>query len=261
MPEAPQDRSEHLPERTAGEDLYDPDVLVADIRRIVLNNGQRKYYRLARAGRWYGGIATADCSGCNLRCLFCWSGKPRDNTDSIGEFHGAFEVAQALITTAGKHGYGLVRISGNEPTVGRDHLLQVIHAVEATGLAFILETNGLLLDLSLAKALSAHSNLHVRVSLKGTDSKEFSRLTGAHPEHFNRQLTALENLLVSGVSCHPAAMISFSPPEKIKHLRETLQMIHPNLERDLEEETVLLYPHVVKRLKEAGLSPLEAYYP
>jgi uncharacterized Fe-S cluster-containing radical SAM superfamily protein len=228
---------------------------------MVLSNGQRKYYRLARAGRWYGGIATADCSGCNLKCLFCWSGKPRDNVDSIGEFFGAFEVAQALIATAEKHRYGLVRISGNEPTLGRDHLLQVIGAIEASGLAFILETNGLLLDLSLAKALSAHANLHVRVSLKGTDPEEFTRLTGALPEYFSKQLNALENLLVSGVSCHPAVMISFSPPEKIRHLRETLQMIHPDLERNLEEETVLLYPHVVKRLKEANLTPREAYEP
>ena len=261
MPETPKDRPESCPGKTGGGEWYDPAVLTEDIRRIVLNNGQRKYYRLARAGRWYGGIATADCCGCNLRCLYCWSGKPRDHVDSIGEFYGAFEVAQALITTAEKHRYGLVRISGNEPTLGRNHLLQVIHAVEAAGLAFILETNGLLLDLSLAKALSVHSNLHVRVSLKGTDPGDFTRLTGALPEYYNKQLTALENLMVSGVSCHPAAMISFSPPEKVQHLRETLQMIHPDLERDLEEETVLLYPPVVERLKEAGLSPLEGYYP
>jgi uncharacterized Fe-S cluster-containing radical SAM superfamily protein len=258
IPTVPREKRQSASDLDEVPTCYDPTELTEEINRIVLHNGQRKYYRLARAGRWYGGIATADCCGCNLRCHFCWSGKPRDNVNSIGEFHGAFEVAQALLITAEKHRYGLVRISGNEPTLGRNHLLQVIHAVEAAGLAFILETNGLLLDLSLAKSLSAHSNLHVRVSLKGTDPGEFTRLTGACPEYFNDQLKALENLLVSGVSCHPAVMVSFSPPEKIKHLRETLQMIHPDLERDLEEETVILYPHVVKRLKAAGLNPLEA---
>jgi uncharacterized Fe-S cluster-containing radical SAM superfamily protein len=25
----------------------------------------------SEGGRWYGGIATADCVGCNLRCVFC----------------------------------------------------------------------------------------------------------------------------------------------------------------------------------------------
>jgi uncharacterized Fe-S cluster-containing radical SAM superfamily protein len=228
---------------------------------IVLNNGQRKYYRLARGGRWYGGIATADCCGCNLKCIFCWSGKPRDQAHSVGTFYEAFEVASALTATAKKHGYGLTRISGNEPTLGKNHLLRVIHGVEQAGLAFILETNGLLIDLPLAKALSVYANLHVRVSLKGTDAAEFSNLTGARPEAFNRQLTALENLLVAGVSCHPAVLTSFSPLEKMARLRETLRVISPDLESNLEEETIILYPHVVERLRDAGLKPLKAYHP
>ena len=261
MPETQKDQPEPLPRKTDQAFPYDPADLAADMRRIVLHNGQRKYYRLARAGRWYGGIATADCCGCNLRCLFCWSGQPRDNAHDIGEFYDAFEVSRALIDTAQKHRFSLTRISGNEPTLGRSHLLQIIHALEAAGLAFILETNGLLVDLSLAQALSVYPNIHVRVSLKGTDPKEFSRLTGAPSKYFNAQLKALENLMVSGVSCHPAVMTSFSAPEQVSHLRETLKIIHPDLERDLEEETVILYPHVVERLKAAGLEPREGYEP
>ncbi len=241
--------------------LYDPADLAREMARIVLNNGRRKYYRLARAGHWYGGIATADCCGCNLKCLFCWSGKPRDHAATIGTFYEAFEVARALTATARKHRYGLVRISGNEPTLGKNHLLRVIHAVKQAGLAFILETNGLLVDLPLAKALSVYSNLHVRVSLKGTDGEEFSRLTGARPEAFRQQLMALQNLLVAGVSCHPAVMTSFSPSEKVVRLREKLRAISPDLESNLEVETIILYPHVIKRLRAAGLKPHEAYHP
>jgi len=259
MPETQKDHPEPQPGKRGQAPGYDPSELAADIRRIVLRNGQRKYYRLARAGRWYGGIVTADCCGCNLRCLFCWSGQPRNNVRDAGQFYDAFEVSRALIDTAQKHRYSLTRISGNEPTLGRSHLLQIIHALEAAGLAFILETNGLLVDLSLAQALSVYPNIHVRVSLKGTDPKEFSRLTGASPEYFNKQLKALENLLISGISCHPAVMTSFSAPEQVSHLRETLQIIHPDLERNLEEETVILYPHVVERLKAAGLEPREGY--
>jgi uncharacterized Fe-S cluster-containing radical SAM superfamily protein len=240
---------------------FDPIELGEENRRMVLDGSQRKYYRLARPGHWYGGIATSDCCGCNLQCLFCWSGKPRDDLENIGDFHEPHEVAQALATTARKHRYRLVRISGNEPTLARGHLLQVIHAIEQAELAFILETNGILVDLPLAKALSSFSNLHVRVSLKGTDAEEFTQLTGADPEGFSLQLSALENLLVAGVSCHPAAMTSFSPPEKVAHLRERLQMISPELVSNLEEETVILYPHVARRLKQAGIEPREAYSP
>lgn len=244
-----------------GTQPYDPADVARKLENIVLRKNQRKYYRLARAGHWYGGIATADCCGCPLQCVFCWSGKPRDHPESVGMFYKPQEVARALVASARKHRYRLVRISGNEPTLGRDHLLQVIHAVERSDLAFILETNGVLIDLSLAKALSSFSNLHIRVSLKGTDSEEFSLLTGARPEGFSLQLSALENLMVAGASCHPAVVISFSPPEKLRHLRETLRIISPDLVSNLEEETVILYPHVAQRLKQAGLEPREAYIP
>jgi uncharacterized Fe-S cluster-containing radical SAM superfamily protein len=240
---------------------YDPRNLASKHEKIVLRRNRRKYYRLARPGHWYGGIATADCCGCNLRCVFCWSGEPRDDLENIGTFYEPLEVAQALASTARKHRYRLARISGNEPTLTRGHLLQVIHGVEQAGLAFILETNGLLVDLSLAKALSSFSNLHVRVSLKGTNPEEFTRLTGAQAEGFSLQLAALENLLVAGVSCHPAVMTSFSAPEKLVHLRESLQMISSELVSNLEEETVILYPHVAQRLKRAGIDPTEAYGP
>lgn len=248
-------------EHRIGVQPYDPTMLAKELKKIVCQGSQRKYYRLARAGHWYGGIATADCCGCNLRCVFCWSGKPRNHPETMGTFYQPLEVAGALIDCARKRRYQLVRISGNEPTLGREHLIQVMHSVERSGLAFILETNGILLDLSLAKALSSFSNLHVRVSLKGTDSKQFYLLTGARPESFSLQLSALENLLVAGVSCHPAVMASFSSPDNLEHLRATLRMISSDLVRNLEEEIVIIYPHVARKLKQAGLQPRKSYRP
>jgi uncharacterized Fe-S cluster-containing radical SAM superfamily protein len=248
-------------ERPIGAQLYDPADLAKKLENIVLRGNQRKYYRLARAGRWYGGIATADCCGCPLRCVFCWSDKSRDDPESVGTFYGPREVARALAKCARKHDYRLVRISGNEPTLGRDHLLEVIRAVEQAGYAFILETNGILMDLSLAKTLSSFANLHVRVSLKGTNSEEFTRLTGARPEGFSLQLSALENLLLTGTSCHPAVMTSFSTPDSLDQLRETLRIISPDLDSNLEVETVILYPHVAEKLRRDGLEPREAYSP
>ena len=40
--------------------LYDPVKLAKDLEKIVCKGLERKYYRVARGGRWYGGIATAD---------------------------------------------------------------------------------------------------------------------------------------------------------------------------------------------------------
>mgnify|MGYP000061758588 CR=1 FL=1 len=173
------------------------------------------------------------------------------------------EVFKALEQCAIRKGYKQIRISGNEPTIGRSHLLKVLELVDRTNLLFILETNGILIgnDKSYARDLAKFKRLHVRVSIKGTSPEEFSKLTGAIPEAFELQLKSLENLLNAGVSCHPAVMLSFSGKEGFKRILERLKEIDPILCEELEEEYVFLYPHVVKRLSASGITPLIAFSP
>ncbi|MEM2123167.1 MAG: radical SAM protein [Candidatus Bathyarchaeia archaeon] len=241
--------------------LYDPLRLAAEVEGIVAKGRLRRYYRVARPGRWYGGIATADCCGCCLRCVFCWSGAPRDNPGGIGRFYSPEEVHRGLIGCAEKHGYGQLRVSGNEPTIGREHLFRMLDLIDQTRYRFILETNGILIDPSYARQLSKYNCVHVRVSLKGASPEEFSTLTKAKPEGFSLQLNALRNLLDAGVPCHPAAMLSFSTKKRLKALKAELHGIDPSLARELEEEYVFLYPHVAERLSREGIKPLIAYTP
>ena len=185
----------------------------------------RKYYRLSWASRWYGGIVEAYCCGCCLRCVFCWSGFPRDHPEAIGDFYSPEEVYGSLINCAMKKGLNQLRIAGNEPTLGWNHLMKVLELVSKTEFVFILETNGILIgnDRKLARQLSKFKNLHVRVSLKGTNREEFAKLTGAKPEGFDLQLMALQNLLEAGVSFNPAVTLSFSDPHNYKKLRQDLR--------------------------------------
>ncbi|MEM4699875.1 MAG: radical SAM protein [Candidatus Nezhaarchaeales archaeon] len=230
----------------------------------MVRGAQRKYYRVARGGRWYGGIATADCVGCQLKCVFCWSNVPRDDPANVGRFYTPEQVFRALDAVASRRGYRQLRVSGNEPTLGREHLLSLLELVEESGrYLFILETNGILIghDPSYAKELSKFSRVHVRVSLKGAGPEEFSRLTGAVPDGFWLQLRALEALVDHGVPCHPAVMLSFSSRESVEELRSRLRSISPELSEELEEEYVFLYPHVAERLRRAGLKPRVAYSP
>jgi uncharacterized Fe-S cluster-containing radical SAM superfamily protein len=243
---------------------FDALKLSEAVERLVVKGLSRKYYRVARGGRWYGGIATADCCGCNLRCVFCWSGAPRDHPDKIGKFYTPEQVYRAVKSCALKRGYRQIRISGNEPTIGKGHLLRVLELVEDDGLfTFILETNGILIgnDKNYARELSKFACVHVRVSIKGTSEEEFSSLTGAMPEQFNLQLQALKNLLDYGVSCHPAVMLSFSSREGYERIARRLTEIDTKLAREMEEEYVFMYPHVVERLKKRGISPKIAYEP
>jgi len=242
---------------------FDSIRLAEETESLVTQGRLRKYYRTARPGRWYGGIASADCCGCNLRCVFCWSGAPRDNPGQMGKFYTPEYIFKKLTACADKLGYSQLRVSGNEPTIGKEHLLELLKLVDQTRRTFILETNGTLIggDEDYAKRLSKFSRVHVRVSMKGTNQEEFAALTGANPEGFGLQLKALENLINANVPAHPAVMLSFSAEKSLEEFRDRVAAIDPRLAGELEEEYVFLYTHVVERLKRAGVSPRIAYSP
>lgn len=232
--------------------MFDPGALALSTAEEVCKEGLRKYYRF-RSARFYGGISTADCVGCCLRCVFCWSWNVTTQPKESGRLHTAEEVAGRLIAMARKRHLKQLRISGNEPTICRDHLSRVLALIPQEYL-FILETNGILIgsDPSYAEELSRFRNLYVRVSLKGTCGEEFSRLTGALSHGFDLQLQALEHLMKFGVRAHPSCMISFSPPERIRALRKRLRSLNAGWE-DFETEELILYPAVEKRLKRMGI--------
>jgi len=228
--------------------MYDPLKRAEEAAGIVFKGDRRKYYRF-RPARFYGGIATADCVGCCLRCIFCWSWREVVRPELFGKFYSPEQVAGTLTGLARRKRFRLVRISGNEPTIGREHLLEVLKRIPRN-IKFILETNGILIgqDQSYARDLAVFENVSTRVSIKGTNEEEFSKLTGAEPSGFALQLQALTNLLRSGAQVHPAVMISFSPPKNIRAFRKTLGAIHPSFE-DFEIEELVLYGDVEERLR------------
>lgn len=229
--------------------MYDPLKRSYELERVVAVGNKRRYYRF-RPAKWYGGIATADVAGCNLLCVFCWAGDEiRLKPEKTGKYYTPQQVFKKLDAIAHKYRYNLLRLSGQEPTIGRTHLLAFLDLIDKTPYRFILETNGILIgeEKDYAGALAKHKNVHVRVSLKGADDEEFSKLTMASLNGFKLQLQALRNLIKEGVSCHPSVM-TFSK-EKLSDLVKRLEDIEEGLGRNLEIEEIILYPHVSKRLK------------
>jgi len=241
--------------------MYDPVMKAQETATVVCRGEARKYHRF-RAARFYGGIATADCIGCCLGCAFCWAWRQVAQPQAYGRFYEPAEVAERLVAIARKKRFTQVRVSGNEPTIGRAHLLRVIAAIPHD-LTFILETNGILIghDPGFAADLAAFPNLYVRVSLKGTNEQEFSRLTGAVPEGFGLQLAALAHLWRARVTVRAAVMVSFSPEENVCALRHRLAEIAPTFADELEIEELVLYAGIAERLRDAGLTYRTAYTP
>lgn len=234
--------------------MYDPVKVSKKIEKIVVQGELRKYYRF-RPARYYGGIATADCVGCNLSCVFCWSKAPRENPSKAWKFYSPEQAFNRIDAIASKHGYSQLRVSGNEPTIGKQHLLKLLELVEQTDYRFILETNGILLgyDLAYARDISSFKCVHARISFKGCDSEQFTLLTGAKPEAFELQLDALRNLIDAGGSTHAAVMKEFAPEEKLASLKKRLREINPRLVHDLEFEYLIPFPHVMRQLARLGI--------
>lgn len=229
--------------------MYDPFELSKKTEELVVRNRSKKYYRFRPTG-FYGGIATADTVGCNLRCKFCWSSASVWNAQETGEFYTANEVVEKLEQIADSKGHHQLRISGGEPTIGKEHLIEVLEMISVKYL-FILETNGLLLgyDTKYVEDLSCFQHLHIRVCLKGADAEEFSLLTGAR-EGFECQIKALQFLRDHHMNFN-IALVSGNGPKKQGFFQRLKEM---NLDDVMvEEEEITLYPLVRKRLQEARL--------
>ncbi len=245
---------------TSNEKGYDPIFLSEEMEKRVVRGLERKYVRF-RATRFYGGIATGDVVGCNLRCIFCWAGRIREDP-TLGFWVSPEKAYSILKRIARSKGFNAIRLSAGEPTIGFDHLTKLLDLVDEEGdFLFILETNGILLGArrEYAARLAKYTSLHVRVSVKACNEDWFHRLTLAKPSSFEYQLRAVRNLLDHGVSFHIAIVASFGEEECWASFFARLAEIDEALVSNMEVEVIKLYPHVVKALKKHGIWPRTAY--
>jgi len=255
---------------TSGFEPFDPLELAKETEGIVTRVGkegvERKYTGIYSAPV-YGGIATGYAVGCCLRCIYCWSNWSRDFPERFGRFYSPKETAKELfkaaeegITAPGWERYrGLkinrLRLSGCEPTLGKEHLLSVLRYVKDSKYKlFILETNGILLgaDRDYVKQLAEFKEkLYVRVSFKAATPEGFTQRTGALGEYYELPFKALEYLLKEGIYARAAAMTDsrVMPEEERKILIQKLNEIDRAAAETLEEEQIDTYDTTIKRLK------------
>ncbi len=254
---------------TSSYEPFDPIQLAKETEEIVCRGDARKYTDFYATGV-YGGIATGYTCGCCLRCVFCWVDWSRDFPERYGQFYSAAEAFGKLRETAHRFKVSKLRISGAEPTLGKEHLLKLLEHVETSEFElFVLETNGILFgaDRDYVKAVSKFRKVHVRLSLKAGTPEDFTRKTGGKPEAFEIPFKAIRSLLDFRVSFHVAAMSA--DPRIMGHeervaLVEKLASISPSLASTLEEEVIDPYETTLARLKHAGLKlewPLRKTYP
>lgn len=184
--------------------MLDPIKLTEATEKYVCNERKnvvfRRYWRF-RGGRWYGGIATADCAGCNLRCVFCGSLLTFMRLSDKGELRSPAYVVRRLINLAMVRGYKYIRVSGGEPTICFDHLLDVLKIASKYPFLLILETNGILIGENdwMVEEIAKFNNIHIRVSIKGANPEEFEKLTLANKRFFRSQIKCAKKSM--GLQC------------------------------------------------------------
>jgi uncharacterized Fe-S cluster-containing radical SAM superfamily protein len=258
---------------TRGFKPFDPLELAEETEKIVTRGGpeglERKYTGIYSAPV-YRGIATGYAVGCCLRCIYCWTDWSRDFPEKSGEFYSPEKVAQELfkaaergITSPGWERFrdmkvNKLRLSGCEPTLGKEHLLSTLADVaESSYPLFILETNGIVLgsDRDYVRRLAQFADkLYVRVSFKAATPVGFTGRTGALGEYYEFPFRALKCLLDEGIYARAAAMTDpkVMPREEREILIGKLSEIDPGIGRDLEEEQIDTYETTINRLKAFG---------
>ncbi len=180
-----------------------------------------------------------------------WS---RDFPSQYGKFYTPLEVCQRLIANARRAGVNKLRISGGEPTIGREHLLGLLDLINETNYLFILETNGLLFgkDKGYVGALKKYRNLYVRLSLKAGDAPGFQKRTGARGEFYDLPYLAIKNLKEAGIYFRVASMSDprLMPKAEREAMIQRLREI--GYTDYLEEERCDPYDTSIARLKAAG---------
>lgn len=249
---------------------FDPIELAEKTEKIITKEGQegleRKYVSFYSAPV-YSGIATGYAVGCCLRCIYCWTNWSRDFPEEYGKFYSPKEAADRLINEAEKgitsRGWehyrhlkvNKLRVSGCEPTLGKEHLLKVLEHLSNYSYQFYLETNGILFgkDYDYVKRLAKYSDfIYVRVSFKAASPEGFTERTGAIGEHYELPFKALKNLLDVGIHTRAAAMTDpkIMPEEERNILIKRLDDIDSSVRysETLEEEVIGSYDTTRKRL-------------
>ncbi|SDM27921.1 radical SAM protein [Halarsenatibacter silvermanii] len=105
-------------------------------------------------------------SACNLNCEGCWAGK-YDNSQSL-----EFDTIDRIITEAKELGIHFFVLSGGEPTV-YPHLFDIFE--KHHDCAFMMYTNGTLIDEDMADKILKAGNISPCISLEGFEGETEQR--------------------------------------------------------------------------------------
>ena len=137
---------------------------------------------------------------CNLACRHCWI-TPTLLTAGNGN-SGKFvklEHVEKAIHEALPLGIRSVKLTGGEPTL-HPRFREIVDLIDRASLEIIIETNGTLVDLSLAQFLKERRTCFISVSLDGATAETHDALRMAKGS-YDQAIRGIQNLVEAGF--HP----------------------------------------------------------
>ena len=227
----------------------------------LINQGNKRLCHKVRTARYYDGVATIDVVGCYLDCGFCWVPEFKRLPDEVKNRLGSFkymtpeETSKVLIHVAKKNGLKSVRLSGGEPTLNPQHLLETIQITTDAGYNYVFETNGLLLDDEFVQKLAKYRNkMFVYYGLKGASPDMFYRLTTRDQMYWEKTLDGLDLLIKNDFTIGINIMSDFLTEVELLQLIPELIKIDEFAPLALDIKKTSIFPHVKKRLEERKIS-------
>ncbi len=135
---------------------------------------------------------------CNLACRHCWIMPSYQHGGKDGPFMKLDYVAKG-IHEAIPLGLQVVKLTGGEPTL-HPHFKEIVRLIHDAGLRIMLETNGTLIDRSLAEFMMRQEVSFISVSLDGATADMHDALRSV-PGSFDQAIGGIKSLVEAGF--HP----------------------------------------------------------
>jgi SynChlorMet cassette radical SAM/SPASM protein ScmF len=133
---------------------------------------------------------------CNLACRHCWI-VPKFQTEGFGGPYVKLEHVEKAIREGKPLGLRSIKLTGGEPLL-HPQFRQLVTLIDEAGLDITIETNGTLVDGSMAQFLKTKSRVSfISVSLDGATAETHDALRSV-PGSFRQAVSGLQNLVEVG---------------------------------------------------------------
>lgn len=179
------------------------------------------------------GIQYELTASCNLRCLHCYNDSGSETKKTTMGLENWLELTQQLIDAGGLFECIL---SGGEPLLLGDGLLEIIDLFARDNTLITLITNGFLFDQSWADKLSRYRNLNLRLSIDGYNAQLHDHLRQV-PGSFQKAVNAAGLCSKEGIPFNISTCVT---PMSLDSLEEMAKLAEELGATSLGVEMVLL---------------------